>query len=255
VQDGTARIDDPLAGPPPSSHDGRIVSVTIDLLGPPKIGRSDGQAPMLRGRKAWALLAYLILGRPSSRERLAGLLFETADDPLGALRWNLAELRRALGPEVTLGGDPVVLTLPPGSIVDVLLIGSGPAVQALALRGLGQELLEGIDPAAGAPFEMWLLAERARLAGVAAAILREAATARLASGDTTQAVGYGTRLLALDDLDEEAHALLIRAYVRAGETQRARQQLQASVTLLREQLGVEPSATLTRALASRDPVG
>jgi hypothetical protein len=33
----------------------------------------------------------------ASRKHLAGLLFEDAEDPLAALRWNLSELRRLLG--------------------------------------------------------------------------------------------------------------------------------------------------------------
>ena len=51
-----------------------------------------------RGHKAWGLLAYLLRSRvPPSRERLATLLFPEADDPLGALRWTLSEVRRRLG--------------------------------------------------------------------------------------------------------------------------------------------------------------
>ena len=42
---------------------------------------------------------YLLLSRVRnpSREHLAELLFTGADDPLGSLRWNLAELRRGIG--------------------------------------------------------------------------------------------------------------------------------------------------------------
>jgi DNA-binding SARP family transcriptional activator len=52
---------------------------------------------------------------PVIRERLASLLFADAADPLGALRWTLAELRRAPGAPDALRGDPVRLGLPSGS--------------------------------------------------------------------------------------------------------------------------------------------
>ena len=65
--------------------------VRIRLLGPPAIERDGVPATPPRGRKAWALLAYLLLAeRPPGRRHLAELLFDEADDPLGALRWTLA---------------------------------------------------------------------------------------------------------------------------------------------------------------------
>ncbi|HYX80735.1 MAG TPA: SARP family transcriptional regulator, partial [Actinomycetota bacterium] len=96
------------------------MSLSIRLLGAPSIS-IDGAQPPPRGKKVWGLLAYLVLsGRPTTREQLAGLLFADADDPLGALRWNLAEVRRLLGRSEILTGDPLVLELPPDAFVDIL---------------------------------------------------------------------------------------------------------------------------------------
>ena len=206
-----------------------------------------------RGWKTWALLAYLLLTRtPAARERLAGLLFADAEDPLGALRWNLAELRRSLGPTVQLGGDPVALELPADAFVDVATLASATWVQAVRVPGLGRELLEGVDVQSGAAFEAWLLAERRHIAGLSAAILREAATARLAEGSATQAIDLATKLVSYDEYDEESHALLIRAYVAAGAAAQARQHLDATVTRFRRELGIEPSATLLDAVETAE---
>ncbi|MEX0869465.1 MAG: hypothetical protein WD011_07310, partial [Nitriliruptoraceae bacterium] len=85
----------------------------IQLLGSPAIERASADPYRVRSRKSWALLAYLILSRrPPARSELATLLFSEADDPLRALRWNLSEIRRALGDGTHLEGDPVVLVLP-----------------------------------------------------------------------------------------------------------------------------------------------
>lgn len=71
--------------------------LTIRLLGPPAIERDGRPVRSPRGRKAWAVLGYVLLAeRAPSRKHLAEVFFCDADDPLGALRWTLAELRRTL---------------------------------------------------------------------------------------------------------------------------------------------------------------
>ena len=88
----------------------------IRLLGPPEIERDGVVVTPPRGHKAWAVLAFLLLAeRPVARTRLGELMFGDADDPLGALRWTLAQLRRALGVAGSLHGDPLELGLPAGA--------------------------------------------------------------------------------------------------------------------------------------------
>src|SRR5512144_1705199 len=96
------------------------MSLTIRLLGSPSIEHDGRPVAGPRGNKAWALLAYLLLSRqPPSRRKLAELLFSEAGDPLGALRWSLAQLRQALGQPTALRGDPVELALDPRTEVDL----------------------------------------------------------------------------------------------------------------------------------------
>ena len=85
------------------------MSITIQLLGRPRITQDGRQVYKLRSRKSWGLLAYLILSeRPPARSQLASLLFADADDPVRALRWSLSEIRRALGSDGSVDGDPLV---------------------------------------------------------------------------------------------------------------------------------------------------
>ena len=89
------------------------MTLAIELLGRPRVLRDGREAAPPWGAKTWGLLAYLLLSeRPPSRQRLADVLFPGADDPLGALRWALSELRRTLGDSVQVRGDPVVAALP-----------------------------------------------------------------------------------------------------------------------------------------------
>jgi hypothetical protein len=70
-------------------------ALAIHLLGKPTVVRDGRLVLPPKGRKVWALLAYLVSSdRVTSRQQLARLLFDEADDPLGALRWNLAQLAR-----------------------------------------------------------------------------------------------------------------------------------------------------------------
>jgi hypothetical protein len=197
------------------------MALEVELLGPPRIVR-DGHAVVPRGRKCWALLAYLLLAeRPPARTRLAGLLFPAADDPLAAVRWSLSELRRALGPDVALGGDPVELSLPPTATVDLVRLRTGDPA-AIAATAIEHPLLEGAEPDADPSFELWLATTRQQLRGLAASLLHDAALADLAEGRPVAAAAHAARLVRLLPDDRAAHALL-RTCTAAPGTEPARQ--------------------------------
>jgi DNA-binding SARP family transcriptional activator len=212
-----------------------VSTLVLRLLGPPQIERDGVVVAPPRGHKAWAVLAYLVLmERPVSRSQLAALVFGDADDPRGALRWTLAELRRSIG--VALGGDPLELGLPPATVVDVLALAAGEADPAW-VRG---ELLEGVEPGGGAEHDAWLLVERRRLAGVCEAVMRDAALAALAAGDPLGAAALASRAVALNRFDDGAHELLVRCLARAGQRAAAREHADACDVLFRRQLGRAP---------------
>lgn len=222
--------------------------LVIRLLGRPEIERDGVVVIPPRGHKAWAVLAYLLLAeRPVGRARLASLVFGEADDPLGALRWTLAQLRRTLGAPEALRDDPLELGLPQGVVVDALALAAGDPDPGLA-RG---DLLEGIDPDAGAVFDAWLLVERRRLAGVCEGVLRDAALRALAAGEALDAAGLASRVLALDAFDESTHELLVRCLARAGELGAARHHANACEVLFRRELGRAPDPRVRRAADNR----
>jgi DNA-binding SARP family transcriptional activator len=228
------------------------VSVGVQLLGPPQV-QVDGEDQVRpRGAKTWALLALLVRSDgPVPRSRIADLLFSEADDPLGALRWTASQLRRLLGAADTVAGDPLALRLPAGATVDVDLVLRGRWEDALELPGLGRPLLEGVDPDAGATFELWLAAERRHLDGSTAALLHEAASALLARDDPEQAVDLAHRLVALDPYDENAQVLLVQTLVAAGDQAAAEERVRACTRLFRNELHLDPSPALAAAAHRR----
>jgi DNA-binding SARP family transcriptional activator len=214
------------------------VSLAVRLLGKPAIERDGAPVQAPRGRKAWALLLYLMLSeRPPPRARLASLLFAEADDPLGALRWSLGELRRALDDPLTLRGDPPMLRLPEGASIDVLTLLSpeGGQVSAPACEG---ELLEGMSFSGCPAFETWLSHQRRHMSGVCQALMHETALERLATGDTGGASELAARLVSLDPLELRWQELLIRCLARSGDRVGAERQLAACEELFARESGL-----------------
>jgi len=230
---------------------------SVHLLGTPCI-TPDGAGGLARGRKPWAIVAYLALEvRPVTRDELISLLFADAADPGAALRWNLGQARRVLGEADSLRGQ--LLTLPATVTVDVTSVVRGRWPGAVALPGLGHELLEGMQFPGCSMFEMWLVGARRRLAAATEAILHEAAVASLAAGKAEDAAGFAAQLVALAPLVDAHHELLIRAYVMAGDENAARRHLEAAVRLFRAEIGSDPAppvflaAEATRRRARLEP--
>ena len=129
-----------------------------------------------------------LAGRPVGRRELAGELFGEADDPLGALRWSLADLRRSFGLPSLLCGDP--LSVSPGELwVDVRALEDG----SLPAEDIGGGLLEGIELRNCPGFDTWLLLARLDCAARGRQELRRRALSLLAAGETEAAMAAAGR--------------------------------------------------------------
>jgi DNA-binding SARP family transcriptional activator len=224
---------------------GRVV--TIRLLGPPAIERDGVAVRPPRGRKAWAVLCYVLLAsRPVSRKHLAELLFADADDPLGAVRWTLAELRRSLGTPGAFAGDPVAPALGEDVAVDVDVLGA--EIDPAALLEVDGELIDGVNLDSCPEFESWLVVERHRVAARIEARLRRAAVGLVAAGRPADAIAFASRTVAMNPLDEGNHELLVRSLAMAGQGDAAQRQIAVCEDLLRRELGIEASAALRDAV-------
>jgi DNA-binding SARP family transcriptional activator len=227
------------------------VSLAIRLFGKPQIELGGVPVPPPRARKTWGLLAYLLLcEHPPPRSRVASLLFSEAADPLGALRWSLADLRRTLGSTVGIAGDPLELRLPPGASVDVSSLTA--PWEEIPFRRLDGELLEGIAFPSSPAFESWIGVMRRHLDGVSRALAHDEALTRLAAGDTDAATELAAQLVSQDPLDQAGQELLIRCLAKAGRRQAAERQLAECEDLFRRELGIAPGPALRSAVGEMD---
>src|SRR5262249_23880836 len=202
-------------------HDNRprrsgLARIGLNVLGGFQARRGSQPLPV-PSRKARALLSYLALppGRRHSRDKLATLLWGGLGDAQArdSLRHALAFLRPALGSSLLTDAHSV--SLDPAA-VDVDAVGVEPAAgrggvnDAAALyRG---ELLDGLA-LDEAPFEDWLRIERARLRELARRVLSQVLARQQTSGALEQAVHTALRLLAIDQLQESVHRVLIGLYL------------------------------------------
>jgi transcriptional activator len=154
--------------------------------------------------------------RPVTRAELTAELFGAADDPLGALRWCLADLRRCCQDPVLFRGDPVQAG-GEGPWLDVRALWEG----TLPATEIGGILLDRVDLRNCPEFELWLMLARGRCAARSAEELRRAALSLLGTGDAEAVIDPAGRAAALDPLDESAQELLLRALVAAGHPARA----------------------------------
>jgi DNA-binding SARP family transcriptional activator len=220
----------------------------IRLLGRPRAG-----AAQARGNKPWAIAAYLALaGGSLSRDRLITLLFDDADDPAGALRWNLGQVRRLLGQPDALRGR--VLSLRGTDVAfDVDMLTTGRWQDVVELPGLGGELLEGLQFPHSPAYEAWLLGERRHLAAATETLLQEAALSAMSTGNLADAVRWANRLVCLNPWVDSHQELLIRAYAIGGDQAAARRQLESAVRLFRRELSCDPAPSVFLA-AETSPV-
>lgn len=224
--------------------------MTIRLLGPPAAVDAGGDPIRVRGHKVWAVLARVLSSdRPVSRTQIAGDLFSDTADPLGSVRWTLAQLRRLVDSGEAFTGDPVSPRIPADVRIDLVDLLSGRMPHDIESIGV---LLEGCDPRGAPGFETWLLLERERLAAMTDAVMRQEALGALSRRDHDRALAIGRRLTMRQPFDEGAHVVFVRALVAAGLQDAASDHVERVERRFEEELGAVPTAALRS--AARDGV-
>ena len=219
----------------------------------------------LPGSQGRILLAVLALGRgPISRTGIANILWD-GDPPAAfdrSLNPLLSKLRAAMidvgahRDQIVAATGTVELRRGPGLRVDVeeatraLDAAEGRLRRgeysrawtqaAVATSIFGRGFLEGIE-------SRWVEDQRRNLAAQSVRAYEVVTDVWLGLGDASQAVVSAERLVAADPFRETSHTRLIRAHLAGGNRARALQAFAECERLLREELGVAPSAAVQAA--------
>jgi DNA-binding SARP family transcriptional activator/ActR/RegA family two-component response regulator len=235
----------------------------LALLGRFELSRTDGPVE-LPNKKLAALLAYLACTapEPQSREKLATLLWGSHFETLARqnLRQALFRLRRVLG-EDALIGDGEEISLAPG-VVDcdvarreALIRDGSRASLAAAVDLYKGRFLSDVNISEEA-WADWVGAERQRLEGSALDALVRLGEIELAAGHADKALETARCTLAINNLREDAHRLILQALAASGRKAEALKHYQDLVALLERELSTEPDAatnSLAAVLASTQP--
>ena len=213
--------------------------LTLQIAGPPCAVCLDG--PGGSGRKVLLapidalMLAWLAVEGPTSRERLAALLWPGSGAEAGrnAMRQRLFRLRKQLGADAAVGS--ATLALAPGVAHD--LDGS---------TGLLGDLRAPESP----ELDSWLDSRRAARRAHA----RQSEEARIealeAAGDVAAALPLALALLDGDPLSEDAHRRVMRLHYLRGDRAAALLAFDRCEQLLKDEVGAQPSAATLALLAT-----
>jgi DNA-binding SARP family transcriptional activator len=231
------------------------LTLHIQLLGELSVTESDRAVMGIHSARSQALLAYLILHRhsPQPRRRLAFQLWTNSTDAQARtnLRKELTYLRRDL-PQAdqsllieskTLQWSPVA----PFSL-DVLEFENALKAAETADAQTRQALLKqaialykgDLLPSCE---DEWIVPERERLQQLYSNALEQLISQLQTQQDHRAALGYAQQLLRVDSFNEATYCTLMRLYSQSGDRANALQVYHRCVTLLREELGVDPSST------------
>jgi predicted ATPase/DNA-binding SARP family transcriptional activator/tetratricopeptide (TPR) repeat protein len=231
----------------------------LHLLGGVAIAIESKPLAALRSQKAIALLIYLACTRRAhSRELLADLLWDATStaQSLSNLRTVLARLRRHLGYYLLV--TPETIALAPGAPLALDVRTLEEQIAALprhlspaaalqmeqALASYQGDFLAGFHLEGATGFEDWALVERERFRFSVLEALRQLADHCVHTGNVAAGLRVTARLLALDPLDEAAHAQRLRLLAASGQRAAALVHYDACRQLLLDELGVEPDDAL-----------
>ncbi|HSG64559.1 MAG TPA: AAA family ATPase, partial [Gammaproteobacteria bacterium] len=190
------------------------------------------------------MLAYLAAtGRGHTRAHLCSLLWESTDDPRGALRWSLSKLRPVVNDEVQrLEADrdrvsflPVAARIDSRELNDAVARGvqsvSTEELQRLAILVRG-EFLEGFELSELYEFQGWCVAMREQAREQRCMVLGE--LVRRLKESPRQALPYARALVQADNLSVGGRRSLLELLLRADKQEEARQQFEIARRLFRE---------------------
>ncbi len=230
-----------------------VSELTLQVLGSFHVRDASGGEVRIASRKGRALLAYLALrpGESHSRDRLATLLWEDADEELArtSLRQALAALRKSLptGAQAalladteTVGVDAGLLQSDIGAFRDSLLAGTRTSLQE-AISHYRGDLLDGFD-ARSTAFDEWLSSERSALRKQMSEALQRLTDLCVAAEDNDGALTACIKLVSLEPLNEAAHRRIMELQARRNSYAEALRQYRVCRDVLRRELDVSPEA-------------
>jgi DNA-binding SARP family transcriptional activator len=197
--------------------------IALTLLGPFGLW-ADGRYCVPLPRRAQALIALLALseGQEVAREVAVAMIWGETDPwpPGHGLRQTLELIRHHAGAGLVRLAHGRLSLKRDGLTIDAVqfqaLAGSSDRDRLARCAALYRgDLLENVATVSPR-FDEWIAVERIRLAAIAAEAMQQVALSHLDAGEHDAAVAAARRVVALDELRLDAHALLVGILGRCG---------------------------------------
>ncbi|NIV34906.1 MAG: AAA family ATPase [Anaerolineae bacterium] len=240
--------------------------LSIQLFGTVRVTLKGEPVTRFESDKARALLAYLAVeaDRAHQREKLAGMLWPESTEQVARayLRRLLVNVRRAVGdyeadpPPLHITRQTIQFNVLSDAWVDVTAF-----LRLVHTRGLTDQetihqleeavelyrggFLEGFSLAGSPAFEEWALLNREHFHRLVMDALRRLAEGYERQGEFGRALPHAWRQVELDPWREQAHLQVMRLLALNGQRGASLAQYEACRRLLRDELGVQPSAETT----------
>jgi DNA-binding SARP family transcriptional activator len=227
----------------------------LRCLGQPALFAATGEPIRFRTKKHLALLVYLAVEprRTHARERLAELLWPTGSrtEARHSLATALSILRPRVGPEVLETDRERVLLLPHAVDLDLDRLAAGDILGSEITPPLEvAAFLDGFDIQESGEFMLWKDRQQARLLPAIKGALVTLIDRCRRTGDSRQIEQLADRMLALDELSEEAIRAKMEARAFAGDRLSALRIFEDWRKKAAEELGAAPS-DLVEGIAER----
>ena len=200
----------------------------------------DSAVPLALGKRDAAMLAWLAVEGPTSRDRLGELLWpaSTSAQARTTLRQRLFRLKKVLGIDVVVGAQ--VLELAEGVSHDL---------------AESTSLLGDLTLADSPELDAWLAGQREQRRTREVEALREQAQALADAGDTAAALRVAMAVRRLAPTSELAHQRLIQLHYLAGDRAAALAAFDECEQMLKHELGTTPSPQTLALLGTVERAG
>ena len=227
----------------------------ITLFGPPQVA-TDGAPVDISSDKPLALLIYLAVTQtPQRRDRLAALLWPDLNQSHARayLRQALYLLTTHLGHDWFEADRRQIALCPGGDLrldvrefeqhIKAARRGNAAVSHLIQAAALAQdEFLAGFSLPDAPEFDEWQLLQRENLRRQLGETLQTLVAHYQPQHDYTHALEYARRWVALDNLNEPAHCVLMQLLARSGQKAAALHHYAELLHLLRTELDTTPSA-------------
>jgi DNA-binding SARP family transcriptional activator/tetratricopeptide (TPR) repeat protein len=217
----------------------------LRCLGQPALFSATGEPVRFRTKKHLALLLYMAVdGRSHRRDRLAEILWPKVSptEARHSLATALSTLRPRLGPDALESGRDHVHLMPGCLTLDLERLEAGNVLGNEVTGALEvAPFLDGFDIPDSAEFSHWKDRQQARLLPMIKDALVLLIDHCRRTGDTREIERLADRMLALDELCEEAIRAKMEARAFAGDRLTALEVFEAWKAKLAEELQAAPS--------------